>query len=399
MTIKKLGNWKQKFFILWFGQGISIFTSSVIQMAMVWYITDKTGSAAMLTMSTLIGYLPQVILGPFIGVLIDRHDRKRIMIFSDLFIAVISLIIVISGFYGEVPVWLIMLVMCTRSIGAAFHNPSLQVVTPLLVPKEELTRYAGFSQGVESVSTLLSPAIAATLYSVLSLNKIILFDVFGAILAIGTLCFVAIPNIQKEGHQIEINVMKEAKEGLTIIKNDKELGGLLLISALYAIIYFPIGTLFPLISMDYFKGGFKASGIVETVFSIGMLLGAMILGFMGNKIRKMAAITFSIALYGFGLVITGLLPPSGIWIFVVISFVMGISIPFYRGVKISIIQTKVTDEFLGRVFTLTTSIQSLAMPIGLILAGIFAEIIGVDKWFLLSGVLTLILAVMSKIIL
>lgn len=393
-----ISNWKKNFFIMWLGQGVSTFTSSVIQMAMVWYLTDRTGSAAVLTMATLIGYLPQVLLGPFIGVFIDRYNRKLIMICSDLFLAAVALVVVISGFYGEVPVWLIMIVLFMRSIGATFHNPSLQAVTPLIVPAEELTRYAGFSQGVESVSMLLSPALAATLYGVFSLNKIIIFGVLGPIFAIATLYFVVIPKACDITQTMGNNIIKEAMEGLSIIKNDKGLGSLLLVSALYAIIYFPIGTLFPLIAMDYFKGGFKASSVVETVFSVGMLLGALVLGFLGKRIHGMNAISFSIGLYGLCLVITGLLPPSGLVLFIGISFVMGISIPFYRGVKIAIIQSKVQSEYLGRVLSLTTSIQSLAMPIGLILAGIFAEIIGVDQWFLISGVITLILAALSIIL-
>jgi DHA3 family macrolide efflux protein-like MFS transporter len=71
----KFHKWKQKFIVLWSGQAISIFTSSVIQMAIIWYLTDRTGSAAILSLATLAGFLPQAVLGPFIGVLIDRYNR------------------------------------------------------------------------------------------------------------------------------------------------------------------------------------------------------------------------------------------------------------------------------------------------------------------------------------
>jgi len=159
-------SWKKNFAIIWSGQAVSLFTSAVIQMAIIWYLTDRTKSASILTLATLVGFLPQAILGPFIGVLIDRYDRRKIMIYSDLSIALITLLLALSGFGRELSIILIMIVLCLRSIATAFHAPSLQAVTPMIVPKESLVSCAGYSQGVESFSLLLSPAVAALLYSV-----------------------------------------------------------------------------------------------------------------------------------------------------------------------------------------------------------------------------------------
>lgn len=395
-TVNK--NWQRDFFIVWAGQGISIFTSAVLQMAMVWYLTEQTRSALVLTMATLIGYIPQVVLGPFVGVLIDKYNRKYVMIISDVGIMLISLLLVIFGRGGNVPVGLILFIMFARSVGASFHNPSLQAVTPMLVPKASLVRYAGVSQSIESVSMLLSPGVAALLFSFFPLNQLVLLDVAGAVIAVLTLWKAVIPNLPDQECVGSQNMFKEARDGITAIKRVPGLSSLIFVSALYAIIYFPIGTLFPLISMDYFNGSFRMSGVVETVFSVGMLVGSVILGVLANKISKSKAITFAIALYGGGLLVSGLLPPTGIYVFIVLSFVMGISIPFYRGVKLAIIQSRVEKQYLGRVLSLTTSLQSLAMPVGLIMAGIFVEIIGVNRWFLWSGVLSLILAGVSYLL-
>ena len=141
-TLKDI-SWKKNFAIIWSGQAVSLFTSAVIQMAIIWYLTDRTRSASVLTLATLVGFLPQAVLGPFIGVLIDRYDRKRIMIYSDLSIAFMTLVLAISGFGRELPIWLIMTVLCFRSIATAFHSPSLQAVTPMIVPKESLVSCAG----------------------------------------------------------------------------------------------------------------------------------------------------------------------------------------------------------------------------------------------------------------
>lgn len=389
-------NWKKNYFIILTGQGISSFTSAVLQMAMVWYLTEYTKSAFVLTMSTLIGFLPRVVLGPFIGVFIDRHDRKRIMIFSDCFIAVVSLLLVFAGHDGKVPVWIIMLVMLIRSVGAAFHAPAIQAVTPMLVPKKELARYAGISQGVESVSMLLSPGVAAFLFSFWTVSELVWLDVAGVIVAVFTIYLVRIPDMQSMPEQKHL--WQETKAGFAAIKRVPGLWSVIIISGLYAIIYFPIGTLFPHISMNYFQGSFRMSGVVETVFSIGMLLGAAILGAWGNHLRKDRAISFSIGLYGVGLFITGFLPEEGLYIFVVLCLFMGISIPFYRGVKMAFIQEKVEEEYMGRVLSLTNSLQSLTMPIGLIVAGNLVDRVGVNRFFGVLGLCSIILMAVSQLL-
>jgi len=391
-----MNNWKHKFIVMWLGQGVSIFTSAVIQMSIVWYLTERTNSAAVLALSTMLGFIPQVVLGPFMGVIIDRYPRKTVMIVSDLFIAAVSMILVIGGRNQELPIWIILAVVFARALGTTVHTPSLQAITPLFVPKEELTKYAGYSQGVESISMLISPAVAAVLFGIFKLNQIILFDVFGAIFAVAMLCFINIPKLEISAESLKVNVLQGVKDGIAVIRSKKGLTSLVLLCALYAIIYFPIGTMFPLISMSYFNGGYKGSGIVETVFCVGMLIGAFILSRLGNRIKKMKAITFSIFLYGVGLTISGLLPPEGFWIFVGLSVIMGISIPFYRGVQLSIFQIKIEPEYLGRVMALVTSIRNISMPVGLMLVAGLVDKVGVEKWFFVSGVLSIILAAFSK---
>jgi MFS transporter, DHA3 family, macrolide efflux protein len=388
----KTADWKRKFILLWTGQAVSIFTSSVIQMAIIWYLTEKTKSAAILSLATMVGFLPQAVMGPFIGVLIDRYNRKTIMILSDTFIASVTLLLVFAGFYGEIPIWLIMMVLFARSIGTAFHEPSLQAVTPLLVPKENLTKCAGYSQTFESVSLLLSPAVAAVLYGVWSLNVIILLDVAGAIFAVFTLCVIKLPSLIKAEEIQAPNLIREAKEGLAVLRKERGMMGLMLIGAFYAVIYMPIGTLYPLICMSYFKGTFVESGIVEIMFASGTLLGSVALGIWGDKIDKIGTIAKSIGGMGVGLVIAGLLPPSGFKAFAVLAAVMGATTPFYWGVQTAVFQLKIKPEYLGRVLSLSSSLALVSMPLGLGLSGTFAEAIGVEKWFFISGISAVVLA-------
>jgi DHA3 family macrolide efflux protein-like MFS transporter len=123
-------------------------------------------TALVLSIASLVGFLPYAVLGPAIGVLVDRYNRKRIMIGADLTIAVAGGVLALTALYMALPVWLIMAVLFIRSLGTAFHSPALSAVIPLLVPKKQLTRCAGYSQSMQSISYIVvSPALAAFLYA------------------------------------------------------------------------------------------------------------------------------------------------------------------------------------------------------------------------------------------
>lgn len=353
----------------------------------------------MLSMATLVGFLPQAILGTFIGVFVDRHDRKRMMILADLSIALLGLVLAASSLFGEIPTWLIMTVLCLRSVGAAFHSPALQAITPSIVPKEELMRYAGYAQSFGSLSMIISPAIAAILFVVWNLNAIILLDVAGALLAVLALCFIHIPKTQNAaGAHDKPHILRETLDGLRILRRTKGMTALVAIDAAYALVYFPIGTLYPLITMNYFGGGVAESGMVEVIFSTGALLGSLMLGWFGSRMSKMGAISKSIALYGVGLILTGLLPPSGLKVFMLLSVLMGVTVPFYHGIQTAIFQIKIQEEYLGRIFSLSSSVSMVAMPLGLVLSGTFADSIGLEKLFFAAGIFTVMLAAMTVLL-
>lgn len=396
--MEKYINWKLKFYTIWAGQAVSLITSAILQMAIIFYLTEKTGSAMVLSMASLVGFLPYAVFGPAIGVLVDRHDRKKIMIGADLIIATAGAVLAIVALYTELSVWMVMVVLFIRSIGTAFHSPALNAVTPLLVPEEQLTKCAGYSQSVQSISYIISPAAAALLYSAWKLNAIIAIDVLGAVIASITVAIVSIPKLGDQVQRLKPNFLREMKEGIVALRQNKGLFALLLLGTLYTLVYMPINALFPLISMEYFNGTPVHISITEIAFASGMLVGGLLLGRLGKFEKRILLITGSFFIMGASLAVSGLLPPSRFVIFVACCAVMGLSVPFYSGVQTALFQEKIKPEYLGRVFSLTGSIMSFAMPIGLILSGFFADRIGVNHWFLLSGILIIGIAIVCPMI-
>jgi DHA3 family macrolide efflux protein-like MFS transporter len=382
--------WKRNFFTILTGQAFSQLSSSILQFAIVWHLTDHTGSAMVLSIAMMMGFLPQGILGLFIGVFIDRYSRKSIMVIADLFISAASFVLVITGWVGLLSTELILVVLLLRSIGTAFHTPCLQAVIPQIVPSDQLTKCSGSSQAVESISQILSPVIAAVLYNSWSLPGIVFLDVIGALIAVFTLGITAIPELQQEEKDGRIQVLREAGEGFQILRTNKGMLGLVLIGSLYTLALMPTSALFPLMSMSYFNGTSTSASIVEVIFSVGLLLGALILAKWGGTKNRIYTIIGSFLLMSFSLFISGFLPPGGFLAFVVCAWLMGVSGPFYWGTYTPLLQSNFEAKYLGRVLSLSGSIRLLSGPIGLAVSGIFAEKYGVDKWFLIAGALVLL---------
>ena len=390
-------SWKRTFFTIQSGQAISLITSSALQMALIFYLTEKTNSSMTLALATLVGFLPQGVLGLFIGGWIDRHSRKRIMIGADLFIAAVSALLAVISAFLDPPVWVVLAILFLRSIGSAFHTPSINAVTPLIVPTDKLAKCTGYIQSLQSVSSIVSPALGALLYAQCTLTEIIALDVVGAVIASIAVMLVKIPNIDVANIPQSEGVLAGAKEAYRILAQQKGLLTLLWMGALYMFAYMPINALFPLISMNHFGGTTWHVAMSESVFAAGMLLGGIVLGVWGGFQRKTTTVLLSIAVMGMALLIAGVLPASGFIAFVVCCAIMGFSAPFY-GVQTAIYQEMVRPEYPGRVFSLSLSTMSLAMPLGLIAAGCFADMTGVETWFAISGIFIAGIAVVGAVL-
>lgn len=390
-------SWKRTFFTIQSGQAISLITSSALQMALIFYLTEKTNSSMTLALATLVGFLPQGVLGLFIGGWIDRHSRKRIMIGADLFIAAVSALLAVISAFLDPPVWVVLAILFLRSIGSAFHTPSINAVTPLIVPTDKLAKCTGYIQSLQSVSSIVSPALGALLYAQCTLTEIIALDVVGAVIASIAVMLMKIPNIDVANIPQSEGVLAGAKEAYRILAQQKGLLTLLWMGALYMFAYTPINALFPLISMNHFGGTTWHVAMSESVFAAGMLLGGIVLGVWGGFQRKTTTVLLSIAVMGIALLIAGVLPASGFIAFVVCCAIMGFSAPFY-GVQTAIYQEMVRPEYLGRVFSLSLSTMSLAMPLGLIAAGCFADMTGVETWFAISGIFIAGIAVVGAVL-
>lgn len=382
-------NINKNFIKIYLGQGVSQLTSSILQMAIVWYLIAQTNSALVIALSGIVGFLPQGILGVFIGPFIDRYNRKKIMIISDLVIATASLSLTIVGMFGEISTLIIMIVLFVRSIGTAFHTPSLNAIIPTIVSKEELDKYSGYGQTLQSISLLLSPVLASLFFSVWKIEQIVFLDVIGALIGVWTLLIVDVPQ-NKIGKIEKFKFIKEVKEGIKILKEER-LFRFMLLGAIFSLVYIPIFVLYPMITLSYFVKSTWYAGLVEVIFGVGMLLGSVILGKFGAGKNKILSVGISCSMIGGVLLCSGILNKNMFVYFVILSAILGLVTPFYQGIQIVVFQERIANEYLGRVMSLINGMMAIATPIGIGISGVFSEKIGLEKYFLYSGIVLLAL--------
>lgn len=187
------------FWILWSGQAVSLFGSQLVQFALIWWLTQETGSATILAMASLVGLLPQVLLGPFVGVLVDRLNRRLILLVSDTVIAVASIGLALLFWTDQVAVWHLFAVLFIRAIGGAFHWSTMQSSISLMVPRSHLTRIQGINQILQGGLNIAAAPLAAFLIGFLSMQAILGIDVVTALFAIAPL-FLSLFRSRKRPH-------------------------------------------------------------------------------------------------------------------------------------------------------------------------------------------------------
>lgn len=362
---------------------MSLLTSSIVQFAIIWWITIEMGSAKSLALASMAGILPQIILGPFIGVWIDRLDRKRIMIASDLGIAFFTFILGLLFYLDVVEIWHIYILLAIRSIGSAFHYPAMQASTPLLAPESQLTRIAGVNQTLYSIATILGPAIGAIVCQTIEMQYIVLIDIVGAFWACGTLLFVTIPKpapLEQHG-----KVFKELKATFRILYQHK--GIIAMMTAwLIAIFFFvPTDTLFPLMTISHFGGGAFEMSIVEVVYGTGMLIGGAAIGVWGSNKGRVKLFNWGTFAMGSCYFLSGFLLSDQFIFFALLIFLMGIAVPVINSPMNSLLQSHIEPGILGRVFSLLDTLLLLPVPFGLMTVGIISDAIGVHNVFIIAG--------------
>jgi len=380
--------WLRRFAPIWIGQVFSLFGSGLVHFSLIWWLTQTTGSAVVLATASLVGFLPQVVLGPFAGALVDRWNRRRVMMLSDSGIALATLGLVILFALGLAQPWHVYLILFLRSLGGAFHWPALQASTTLLVPERHLARVAGANQALNGLINIAAPPVGALLLDVLPLQSVLAIDIVTALIAVGLLGLVQIPQPKRTDAQTALTprvVFQDVHAGLRYLVGWPGMLAILLMATLINFLLNPAFALLPLLVTRHFHGGALHLGWLESGYGIGVVLGGVILSIWGGFRRKLWTSMSGLFLLGTSAIGMGLLPSSAYPLALGLMFGLGVANPITNGPLFALVQSRVAPEIQGRVFTVIHSLAAAMTPVGMLIAGPVAEWLGLQTWYIIGG--------------
>jgi DHA3 family macrolide efflux protein-like MFS transporter len=389
--------WTGPFFTIWSGQAVSLLGSQLVQFALIWWLTKTTGSATVLATATLVGMLPQVLLGPVAGALVDRWNRRLVMIVADSLVALATLGLAMLFWSGNVQIWHVYLLMFVRGLGGGFHWAAMQASTSLMVPKDHLSRIQGMNQMLNGAMNIGSAPLGALLLVVLPMQNILMIDIVTAAVAVTTLFVTPIPQPKRlaspENGAGKGSLLADMRAGLNYVWTWPGLVIILVMATLINLLLTPASSLMPILVTDHFGGQALQLAWMEAAWGIGVVVGGLTLSAWGSFRRRVITSLLGLLLLGTVMSLIGFAPGWAFWLAVFLMFVAGFCNPIINGPLFAVIQAVVAPDMQGRVFTLMASVSSAMTPLGLLIAGPTADLFGVRSWYVVGGVITALLGV------
>ncbi len=388
--------WAPLFFTIWTGQTISWVGSAVAQFGLVWWVTEKTGSATVLAVATLLSMLPGVVLGPLAGALIDRWNRRIVMLVADGIIAFVSLTLAYLFWTDSMQVWHLYFVMVVRAIGGTFHWPANQASISLMVPKGQLPRIAGLNQTIGGAVNIISPPVGALLLQIMPLHWIMMIDVITAIFSILPLLIIIIPQPDVQPAEASTAsavsaIWEDMLGGFRYIWKWRGLFWLLIIAMLVNFFVNPAMSLVPILVTRHFQGGALELGWLNASWGIGMVVGGLVLGAWGGFKKRAHTMLMGLVGLGIGILMVAFAPANLLPLAIAGFFFGSMMNAITNGSAFALLQTIVKPDLQGRVFTVVMSIAGAISPLSLAIGGPIADWLGVRPlYFIAAGSLILL---------
>ncbi|MGO5115220.1 MFS transporter [Candidatus Avoscillospira sp. LCP25S3_F1] len=387
--------WKSRAILFLISQSITLFGSTLVQMAIVWYVTLNTSSGVWVAAFSVCSYLPEFLISFFGGVWADRYHRKKLIIGADFVIAMVTLAMMLLMPYiaDQLLLWTLLLMSVLRSLGAGVQTPAVNAVIPQLVPGEQLMRFNGINATMQSVVRFAAPAAAGVVLTISTLRSTLSIDVLTAVLGIGLLSCVLIPY---EREQLkETSILTDLKAGISYAFSEKLIGRLLIIYGLFVFLCVPAGFLAGLLVSRVYGDTYGYLTVVELVGFAGMMLGGLLMSTWGGFKSRKKTLLFGLAIFGTMAILMGL--STNFIFYLALMALYGVALTIVQTAITTLLQEKTETSMQGRVFGLLGSMYSGCMPIGMAIFGPLADVIPLQWIMIASGIALIVIAVISRL--
>jgi hypothetical protein len=362
---------RSAFLTIWAGQSISLIGSGLTAFAIAVWVYRETRSVTMFSLIALATTVPGILLSPLAGIVVDRWNRRTVMIVSDGGAAVCSLGIALLLFTRSLETWTIVVLLSIASAFESFQAPAYSSVLPLLVPQEQLGRFNGLIQLGSALPKVVSPLLAGVLLTVLPMWGIIVIDFASFLAALATLLVVRIPNPKSvtDLPATESSLLRQATEGWSYLT---ERSALLVVLLFLIVVHFTVGVVnvaFPALILSFASA--TSLGSLMSLLGLGLVTGSVALSVWGGPRRRMDGILGFTLLFGLGVLLAGLRPsaPSvGVGLFLIAACA-----PLIAGSAQVLWQVKVPPYLHGRVFALRDMAARSSLALAFVIAGPLAD--------------------------
>ena len=387
----KQAAWKRQAILFLTSQFITLFGSTLVQMAIVWYVTIQTSSGVWVAAFTVCSYLPQFLISFVAGVWADRHSRKKLIIGADSLIALVTFLMVLAIPHitdKTIILYSLLAMSVIRSFGAGIQTPAVNAVIPQLVPEDQIMRFNGINATMQSVIQFAAPAAAGALLTINTLSSTLLIDIATAIVGIGLLSAVMIP--KQAIQSTETSVLKDMKIGIKYTLSDKLIGKVLTVYGFFIFLCVPAGFLSQLFVSRVYGETYWYLTAVELAGFIGMLAGGLLMSIWGGF--KSRVTTICVGLIAFGSLAIGMGLSKQFALYLTLMIIYGVAITMVQTATTTLIQEKAETSMQGRVFGLLGAMYSGFLPVGMAIFGPMADIISLQWIMIGSGIALLVLA-------
>lgn len=378
-------DWKKSVGIFMVSQTVSLLGSMLVMYAIMWYITLETQSGLMMTIMVMCSFIPSLLISPFAGVWADRLNRKMLMITADIGIALVTLLIALLFLLGIREIWILFVVTVVRSFGQSVHQPAVSAVYPQIVPETHLIKVQGIAQGIQSSSMILMPLLAGVLLAYFELELILFIDVITAAIAVAILVFyVKLPKHKAELEHKSIDYFEDIKRGIHYAFTHKLIFNILMFSFLFMIMVAAPSFLTYLQVARVFGAEAWRLSALEAIFGTGMLLGSIVITAWGGFKNRL--VTFFLSYIAIGMGTVGLGLPFNFIFYIGLWGVVGFFISLSSPLMVGLIQEKVDPNYIGRVFSVFGLINTISLPLGMLIFGPLSDVFDISNIILLSGI-------------
>jgi len=375
------------FMALWLGQTISFIGDYFNWIAIPIIVERLTGSTVMVGLTVIANALPALLLGPVAGVFVDRWDRKRTMVISDLLRALLVLLCLTVRTADQV--WVFYVVGFLMSCVSRFFFPAHSAALPLIVPDEDdLLAATGLMQIVQTAGLLIGPAMAGFAIDAWGEQIAFAVDSLTFFLSAVAILTMIVPQAEtgpsSDGNRLAA-VLAELREGVAYLFGSQVMVGVLICMVMVMLGVGVINVLWVPFLQRIFEVGPKGIGLVDSAQGLGMVLGGGLLGFFTARFSKRNLISWSVILIGFAIAGMGLAPRFGYLL--ALSAALGVALVPAQSAMMTIMQLAIPDRKRGRVSGAMNAVTVAASLFSMAAASMLSEWTGLRAMYVISGLI------------